>query len=240
MPKKKKYKWDVAISFAGEDRKIAQKLATGLKARGASVFYDKDHKSYLWGKGVKEFDNIYGPESRFVIPIISKHYRKKDWPHYEFSAALRESKKRNEEFILPLRIDSTQLLGLHDDINYMDLRENGINEVVKALLNKCEAVSKTVKIKKVKNNTISVLPRSTRHTLGIITTSVFPLELINFNNLFPKIEWQKEIRFLRHKGLVIKQKQSLKIPKVVKNTILSDSKEIEELNQAWIGTTLHS
>ena len=234
MPKRKKYKWDAAISFAGEDRKIAKKLATALKARGVSVFYDKDQKSHLWGKGTKEFDNIYGPDSNFVIPIISEYYAKKDWPRYEFSAALRESKKRNEEFILPLRIDSTQLLGLHDDINYIDLRKDSINEAVKALLDKCKAVSKIDEAKKVKNNSISVLSRSRRHVLGIIATSVFPLELINFNDLFPKIEWQKEIRFLIHKGLVIKQKRSLKIQRVAKNAILSDSKEVKELNHAWI------
>lgn len=234
MPKKKKYKWDVAISFAGEDRKIAKKLATALKAKGASVFYDKDHKSHLWGKGTREFDNIYGPDSRFVIPIISEHYAKKDWPRYEFSAALKESKKRTEEFILPLRIDNTQLLGLHDDINYIDLKEDSIREAVKAFLAKCKMVSKTDKAKQVKNNSISVLSRRRRHVLGIIATSVFPLELINFHDLFPKIEWQKEIRFLRHKGLVIKQKRSLKIQRVAKNAILCDSKENEELNQTWI------
>ena len=45
-----KYEFDVAISFAGEQRSIAERLADLLTASGISAFYDKHHKSRLWGK----------------------------------------------------------------------------------------------------------------------------------------------------------------------------------------------
>jgi tetratricopeptide (TPR) repeat protein len=234
MSKRRNYKWDVAISFAGEDRKIARKLAASLKASGLCVFYDKDHKSYLWGKSQKEFDSIYGQESRFVMPIISKHYTTSDWPRYEFSVALEESKKRQEEFILPVRLDDTRLSGLHDDINYIDLRQESISEVVRALVDKCGRRPGAVRTKLMRNKRINVLPGSTRHALGIIATSVFSLEMMRFENIFPEIQWQREVKSLRRKGLLTKQRRTLGVTKNVKNALLTDPMDVEQFNQAWV------
>ena len=44
--------FDIALSFAGEDRSWAEKLATLLKARGVRVFYDEFFQSTLWGKNL--------------------------------------------------------------------------------------------------------------------------------------------------------------------------------------------
>jgi hypothetical protein len=38
VPRKKKYDYDVALSFAGEDRAIAEQLAQLLRDSGARVF----------------------------------------------------------------------------------------------------------------------------------------------------------------------------------------------------------
>jgi tetratricopeptide (TPR) repeat protein len=237
MPEKKKHKWDVAISYAGENRKIAESLVASLKAkdRTLSVFYNRTHKSYLWGKDEKEYENIYGPESRFVVPIISKYYKKKDWPLYEFSAALKEAKKRKEEFILPIRVDDSQLLGLRNGVNYMDIREDGIKEIAKILVDKCKMLSKKGKNNRSNvNDQICILSRKSRYVLGIITTSIFFTKLIEFSRIFPDVKWQRELNWLSRKGLVIKKKHSLDIPKTVKNAVLRDPEDIKEFNQAWI------
>jgi hypothetical protein len=47
-------KYDVALSFAGEDRQIAARLAKLLKGRDISVFYDKYEQANLWGKDLYE------------------------------------------------------------------------------------------------------------------------------------------------------------------------------------------
>ena len=46
----KHYEYDVALSYAGEDRAPAATLANILKSRGAKVFYDQYEKPILWGK----------------------------------------------------------------------------------------------------------------------------------------------------------------------------------------------
>ena len=46
------YKYDIALSFAGEDREYVEKVATLLKENGVKVFYDKFEQVDLWGKDV--------------------------------------------------------------------------------------------------------------------------------------------------------------------------------------------
>jgi len=65
--RKLSYEYDVAISFAGEERRFAETLAELLKAQGLSVFYDKHHKVRLWGKDEREFERIYGQGLRITI-----------------------------------------------------------------------------------------------------------------------------------------------------------------------------
>lgn len=43
-------KYDVALSFAGEDRKYVEAVAVELKKLGIQVFYDKFETTDLWGK----------------------------------------------------------------------------------------------------------------------------------------------------------------------------------------------
>ncbi|HPS55689.1 MAG TPA: toll/interleukin-1 receptor domain-containing protein, partial [Sedimentisphaerales bacterium] len=233
MPKKK-YKYDVAISFAGENRKIAEDLVASIKAKDKrlSVFYDKDHKAHLWGKNTNEFDNIYGPESRYVIPIISEHYTKKDWPRYEFSTAVKESKKRKGDFILPIRVDDTRLIGLHDDLNYMDIREDDVDQIAKAVILKCQSISKASPKKS--GSKSPVLRGSSREALGIIATCIFPTELINFKKIFPHVKWDKELGLLSRKGLILRSSQSIKITQNVKNIFINDPRDSKEFNLAWI------
>lgn len=131
------FRYDVALSFAGEDRAIAKQLNDAMTEKGIKVFYDEYNKSDLWGKKLTEhFKQIYGPKARFVIILISKHYPVKDWTNFEFSIARDEAKKRKQEFILPVRLDNTTIVGIHDDIGYLDYEKEGINGVVKNLITK--------------------------------------------------------------------------------------------------------
>ena len=47
----KEKKYDVALSFAGEDRKYAEELAELLQSGGYSSFYDKYERSPIMGQG---------------------------------------------------------------------------------------------------------------------------------------------------------------------------------------------
>lgn len=137
------FEYDVALSFAGEDRAIAQQLADNLKYHGMRVFIDTYERSRLWGRHLRNiFQLVYGPKSRYVIVLISQYYPIKDWTDYEFSIILAESKKRNHDFILPVKIDDTKIVGIHEDVFYLSLEEYGIEGIVQSFLEKMVRVGR--------------------------------------------------------------------------------------------------
>ena len=131
------YFFDFAISFSGIDRIIAEELKQNLVARGVKVFYDASYLSHLLGKQLdKEFSLTFGSMTRFFVPIVSASYVESEWAQYEWSIAKRESKKRDEEFILPLRVDNSPLVGLPDTIRYIDLNRISLDKAVDCLVSK--------------------------------------------------------------------------------------------------------
>lgn len=52
--------YDVALSFAGEDREYVSKVAEHLRTREVRVFYDAFEEVALWGENLTErFVDIY-------------------------------------------------------------------------------------------------------------------------------------------------------------------------------------
>ena len=138
-PARQEFEYDVAISFAGEDRGVAKEVAERLTASGTRVFFDEFEQARLWGKDLAtEFQKRYGPRTRFVIPLISRHYAIKDWTDYEFTIARQEARARGHEFILPVRLDDTPLVGLKSTIAYLDLKKEGVDGVVAKVMEKLD------------------------------------------------------------------------------------------------------
>ena len=78
--------------------------------------------------------------TRYVIPFISKSYVQKDWTQFEFDTAKREQKKRRSEFILPVRLDDSRLLGLPDQVVTIDARERTIAQIARLVIEKCRSI----------------------------------------------------------------------------------------------------
>lgn len=115
--------YDVALSFAGEDRLFVEQVADLLLAAGIAVFYDGFEKDRLWGKDlITHLAEIYQKRSRFVVMFISRHYVEKAWPSHERKHAQARALHVNEEYILPARFDDTEVPGLPPTVGYVDLR----------------------------------------------------------------------------------------------------------------------
>jgi len=131
--------FDVAISYASEDTDVAKHLAERLKKEQISVFFDEFFKADMWGKSLStRFKETYGANTAFVLVLVSKHYVVKDWTDFEFSIARGEARTREEEFILPVRLDDTLMAGLKSDVCYMDLRKDRIDGIVRDFKKKLE------------------------------------------------------------------------------------------------------
>ena len=132
------YKYDVALSFAGEDREYIERFAEILKEAGISVFYDKFEEIDLWGKDLAiHFDYVYRRQSKYFIPFISKNYAEKVWTNYEVRTAFARSiENKDEEYILPVKLDDTELDGLRSTIASLDARTHSPEELANKFLKK--------------------------------------------------------------------------------------------------------
>ena len=109
-------KYDVALSFAGEDREHANELAKLLEAGGYSCFYDENELANLWGKNLYDYlSSVYKDRARYCVMFLSKHYEQKLWTNYErqnAQARAFKENKENREYILPVRLDDTEIPGI--------------------------------------------------------------------------------------------------------------------------------
>lgn len=132
--------FDVAISFAGTEREMAEKLAKLLQAAGVTVFYDNFYPEHLWGKNLTAFlDEIYRKRARFCVIFVSEEYRTRKWTNHELrSAQAKALEQKGEEYILPVKVDATDLDGLPANVGHVDI-SLGIEEIAQLLLKKLSA-----------------------------------------------------------------------------------------------------
>ena len=129
--------YDVALSFAGEDRHHAKQLAELLEAGGYSVFYDEFEQAQLWGKDLYvHFSSVYKDQARYCVIFLSKHYAQKLWANYELQSAQARAFEESQEYILPIRLDDTEIRGILPTVGYLDLDSMAIDEIYQALVKK--------------------------------------------------------------------------------------------------------
>lgn len=173
------YTYDIAISFAGEDREVAEALASVLLSKGVKVFYDKFEVHKLWGKDLIEYlYSVYAKQAKYCIIFVSKNYVQKVWPTHERRSAQERALTEGQEYILPIRVDDTSLPGLPDTIGYLRLNDYTIDQITELVIAK----------------------------LGLSTTEVTPVP-IPVQSKSPQHELSEtsfdlstDTRYLRHEG----------------------------------------
>lgn len=116
--------FDVAVSFADEDRAYVERVVRELQRLGVRVFYDADHGVELWGRDLAtEFDEVFRHRSRLVVIFISEHYVRKPWTRHELRSVLARALRERDVYLLPARIDDADLPGLPDTVRHIDCRE---------------------------------------------------------------------------------------------------------------------
>jgi hypothetical protein len=129
--------YEVALSFAGEDRSFVESVANELRATGVRVFYDAYEEVDLLGKDLAaHFAGIYKDRANYCAMFISVHYARKAWPQFERQHAQARALIEKREYILPIRLDDAEVPGLPTTIGYMDARAKSPKEVARVLLEK--------------------------------------------------------------------------------------------------------
>jgi hypothetical protein len=110
----KDYEYDIAISYAREDQRLAACIAENLRIMDASVFYDEYYENNYLGKSLSGvFKEIFGEKSRLVICLLDKVYQDKIWTTFEKECYL--PRVRDAE-VIPILLDNTVFVGIPSDI----------------------------------------------------------------------------------------------------------------------------
>jgi hypothetical protein len=115
--------FDVALSFAGEDRAYVEQVATILRGRSVKVFYDEFVTAELWGTDLYTYlDDVYRRRARFAVVFVSHHYARKAWTNHERQSAQARALTEQHSYLLPVRLDDADLPGLRPTVGYVDAR----------------------------------------------------------------------------------------------------------------------
>lgn len=137
--------FEIALSFAGEDREYVDRVANLLREAGVTVFYDIFEEANLWGKNLYDYlSEIYQDKALFTIMFISEHYSRKMWTNHERQAMQARAFQEHQEYILPARFDETPIPSVLPTVGYISLRSKTPEEFVETIKQKLIATGRTV------------------------------------------------------------------------------------------------
>ena len=129
--------FDIALSFAGEDRAYVDAVANDLRNRGVKVFYDLFEEADLWGKDLyAHLSEIYQKRAKYTVMFISEAYNRKLWTNHERRAAQAKAFQEAQEYILPARFDDTEIPGVLPTVGYVSLRGRTPEELSSLIVKK--------------------------------------------------------------------------------------------------------
>lgn len=108
------FDYEIALSFAGENRELAKHIADSLVELDVQVFYDETFETNFLGTAwSKQFQAIFGEKSRLVVCLLDKRHAEKIWPTFE-----REhfAPRIETNSVIPIYLDDTKFVGIPQDL----------------------------------------------------------------------------------------------------------------------------
>jgi hypothetical protein len=137
--------FEIALSFAGEDREYVDRVANLLRDSGVSVFYDIFEEASLWGKNLYDhLSESYQNKALFTILFISGHYARKMWTNHERQAMQARAFQEHQEYILPARFDETPIPGVLPTVGYISLTAESPEVFVETVKRKLVDTGRTI------------------------------------------------------------------------------------------------
>jgi hypothetical protein len=127
------FEYDLALSFASEDRPLAEQFADLLARQNVKVFLDEYRPADTdrWGKDILDhLVNLYARKARYCLLLVSQYYPLKTWTEAE-QTSLRERALRDpNEYILIIQADDSEVPGMAKAKGYKDLRRDSVENLV--------------------------------------------------------------------------------------------------------------
>lgn len=125
--------FDVAYSFAGEQRDDVVRLDAALQAHFpvARLFYDRRHEAALAGADLDaKLCTIYREQAELVVVLISANYARKNWTNAEGRAIRDLILQQEGERVVLLRFDHTPVRPIPDTAHFVDWHVTPLEQIV--------------------------------------------------------------------------------------------------------------
>ncbi|WP_439660533.1 TIR domain-containing protein [Lentzea sp. HUAS TT2] len=131
------YDFDVAASYASADRDVVLPILHKLGELNVRVYDREDRVVENWGRNlVEHLPRIYQKRVRHGLLFISENYLNDLLAKVERQAAQSRATELDGEFLLPIRLDGTQLPGLLPVVQHLDLHVHGVDKICQAVAQK--------------------------------------------------------------------------------------------------------
>jgi hypothetical protein len=133
-------KYDVALSFAEENRATVELVAQQLKDQGIKIFYDGDKRIETWGKELKSYlDKVYRLQAKYCVVFVSADYERKRWTQFEIGRAqARSFFQNNKAYVLPYLLDDSEYRNQFLDVGCLTYRTHDEHKLAKAIKEKLD------------------------------------------------------------------------------------------------------
>lgn len=171
--------YDLAVSFAGEQRDYVARTVAACKALGLKVFYDKDKNNDWWGSNfIREQRAVYGSQTQYFVPFISAEYLAKPVPMDEFSSAMMTAVKQGDGYVLPVLMGDVSVPAdlLHPHIHYLNASDFTPDELAKEFERK-------VSHSKQEGRAPTQLGPAVEHALSVRLPKVVPTDWSKYEEL---------------------------------------------------------
>jgi len=149
-----KGRYDFALSFAGADRDVSQRLSEILSDREVSVFYDAEEQHRIIARDVEEYlGPIYRRDADYVVALLSPNYPTRIWTKFE-SDNFRERFGKNA--VIPIRFTSATPGFFSDDSRYGGLMFDPTGDVEAQLQEIAEVLCRRIVTDRQEEDTIVV------------------------------------------------------------------------------------
>lgn len=139
------FTFDVAISFAGEDRHIARDIAAAMRNRSIHVLFDEFYEEHFARPNLHEFLRALYEQSRVCVVIVSQLYLQSPWSQAEIHLLVSRAKSDNDYTLVPVQVSGVDLpltLKAMSSIDYTQSSADFVAEIVDNILQKKSPIKK--------------------------------------------------------------------------------------------------
>jgi hypothetical protein len=124
-----KFSYDIAISYAGQQRAIASELADSLRREKLKVFYDRHQLPDIIGRNLlDELLVIYRDKAKLCVVLASEEYNISPYAQHERQSA-QERALNDPGYIVLVNLDGCKIKGFHSTVAYLDWNEHKVSGI---------------------------------------------------------------------------------------------------------------